>query len=388
MSESKQRWYRRVRFPWRSGNRIDLLVDGHVFFPAMIRAIDAAEHSVELEMYLFESGVVAGQFIHHLGEASRRGVTVRVLLDGFGALNLIESDREKLRDTGVELRFYNPLRLGKFMRNMPRDHRKLLIADDRIAFVGGAGVTDDFDPPMSPEQRWRETVVSVSGQVVADWKALFNQAWSGHPASGLPEPGPAGPSAPGTMRGRVSVGSGRLFRGAYRILIQRITRARRRIWISTAYFVPSRQLRKVLRSAAGNGLDVRLLLPGPETDHPRVRTAGRRLYAPLLKSGVRIFEFQTRVLHSKAVLCDEWVSIGSSNYDRWNLRWNLEANQEIEDPGFARQVDAMFVQDFDDSLEIERDAWLARPWRQRLAERFWGWLELWITRLGGSNWMD
>lgn len=387
MTDSKRRWHPRVRFPWRSGNQAELLIDGNVFFPEMTRAIDNASDSLDLEMYLFESGVVAGQFIHHLCEAAGRGVVVRVLLDGFGSLKLLEPDRRKMIDGGVELRFYNPLHLGKFMGNIVRDHRKLMIVDGHRAFIGGAGITDEFDPPLAPEKRWRETIIGVNGPVVADWKMLFDQVWRDHSVHRILVPEVDEPAGQ-PMRGRVSVGSGRLFRGIYRELVRRIRRARQRVWISTAYFVPSRQLRQVLRNAARQGLDVRLLLPGPETDHPRVRTAGRGFYSSLLKAGVRIFEFQQRVLHSKAVLCDEWLSVGSSNYDRWNLRWNLEANQEFEDPDFAVTAQAMFEQDFADSVEITFDAWRQRPWRQRLAERYWGWVEWWITWIGGRRWRD
>lgn len=388
MLELKRRWSQRVRFPWRDGNRAEILVDGDVFFSRMIEQIDRARSTIEFEMYLFESGVVAGQFIRHLSDASRRGVGVRVLLDGFGALGLRQADRDRLLEAGVDLKFYNPLRFAKLLANMTRDHRKLLLVDDGHAFVGGAGITDEFDPPLRPDRRWRETMVLVQGPVVNDWKALFEQAWEDRPRHQLMVPEiPAGDPA-GTMRARLAVGGGRLFQGAYRVLIRRINRAQHRIWICTAYFVPSRRFRKVLRAAARRGLDVRLLLPGPETDHPHVRTAGRGFYAALLKDGIRVFEFQSRVLHSKAVICDDWVSIGSSNYDRWNLRWNLEANLEIEDREFCQSTIRMFENDYSGSVEIRLEDWLRRPWRQRLAERFWGWVEYWITRVGGQRWGD
>jgi phosphatidylserine/phosphatidylglycerophosphate/cardiolipin synthase-like enzyme len=154
------------------------------------------------------------------------------------------------------------------------------------------------------------------------------------------------------------------------------------VWFSTAYFVPSRSVLRALQRAAARGVDVRLLLPGPYTDHPAVRHAGRRFYGRLLRHGVRIHEYQPRFLHAKSVLCDHWVSIGSSNLDRWNLRWNLEANQEVDDAGFAAQVQAMFERDFADSLEIRYPEWHRRGLRERLREHLWGRVDMLLESLG------
>lgn len=381
--------FRTYGFPWRGGNHFELLIDGHRFFPAMISAIKDSTTNIELEMYLFESGVVASRFIRKLCEASQRGVSVRLLLDDFGAHGLAPADRQKLLASGVELKFYNPLHIGKFFNNMARDHRKLLVVDGQVAFVGGAGITDEFNPPLNPEKRWRETMVVIRGPVIADWEKLYNDVWQPRRTrTEAPSNGSKNQVQQGHMLGRVAVGRGRMFRGISKTLVRHINRAQERVWISTAYFIPSRLLRRVLRRAAGRGVDVCMLLPGPDTDHPRVRIAGRRLYTSLLKSGIRIFEFQKRVLHSKAALCDQWVSIGSSNYDRWNLRWNLEANQEVEDEIFLRQTRQMFENDFSECIEVKKQDWLIRPWQDRFAEWFWGWVELWIIRLGGGRWKD
>jgi phosphatidylserine/phosphatidylglycerophosphate/cardiolipin synthase-like enzyme len=125
---------------------------------------------------------------------------------------------------------------------------------------------------------------------------------------------------------------------------------------------------------------VRLLLPGPHTDHPAVRHAGRRFYRRLLDAGVRVYEYQPRFLHAKVALIDDWVAIGSSNLDRWNLRWNLEANQEIDAPDFAADTAALFAADFIDSIEYHAETWGRRAWLSRLAERFWGAVDRWVDR--------
>jgi phosphatidylserine/phosphatidylglycerophosphate/cardiolipin synthase-like enzyme len=368
-------------FPWRAGNRFELLADGSVFFPRMLEAIERARETVSLEMYLVESGAVMERFAGALARAARRGVEVRLLFDDYGARGLAEADRRRLREAGVVLAFYNPLRGAKLLGNFFRDHRKLLLVDREVAFVGGAGLTDEFDPPPDRAPAWRETMVEIRGPVLADWHALFREVWERHGRAPLAATAEV-PAAAGTQRGRVT-STRRLLRQEIKgSLIARLRAARERAWIASAYFLPPWRLRRALRSAARRGVDVRLLLPGPRTDHPAVRHASRHLYRRLLANGVRIFEYQPRFLHHKVVLCDDWVSIGSANFDRWNLRWNLEANQEIADAAFARATQAMFERDFRDSAEIRLQTWERRPWHARLAEFAWSVVAMWLERLG------
>jgi cardiolipin synthase A/B len=376
----------KYRFPWRAGNRFELLIDGNRFYPRMLEAIDAARRYVLLEIYLVTSGTVMDRFIAALAKAAARGVAVHLLFDDFGARGLRAADRRRLTQTGARLVFYNPLFAGKLFRNLARNHRKLLLVDGEVAFVGGAGIDDVFDPPRRPQFRWRETMLRIEGPVVADWRELFALVWARHRGAALDLP-PAPGRRVGTARGQLNVNRGVRREEVKRALLRHVHRARRRVWIATAYFVPSRRILRALREAAGRGADVRLLLPGPHTDHPGVRQAGRRFYAGLLRAGVRIFEYQPRMLHAKVSLCDHWVSIGSSNLDRWNLRWNLEANQSVRDAGFAARVQAMFEDDFAESIEWTYEQWLARPWYERASEKFWGWVDQWLNRVGrGRVW--
>src|SRR2546429_432092 len=280
-------------WPWRLGNEFRLLNDGGEFFARMLAAIEEARRYVLLEMYLVRSGAVATRFIDALGRAAGRGARVSVVFDGFGALGLTRADRRRLLDAGVELRFFNPLRLGNRLSNLLRDHRKLLLANG---------------------------------------------------------------------------------------VLRHIDSATARAWIMSAYFVPSRRFRKALRRAARRGVDVRLLLPGARTDHPWVRQAARRFYGKLLRNGVKIFEYQPRMLHAKMILCDDWVSIGSSNLDRWSFRWNLEANQEIADADFANAAAAVFAGDFAVSRALSRRYWRQRAWLDRLRETIAGVLDRELDR--------
>lgn len=371
----------KYQFPWRRGNHFELLRDGHEYFPRMLDAIARARHYVLLEIYLFESGTVANRFIEAFAQAAGRGVTTKVLTDDFGATGLARIDRERLNDAGVEVVYYNPLRYRKLLANAFRDHRKLLIVDGETAFVSGTGLTDEFDDPRHPERSWRETAVRIAGPVLVDWQMLFERAWNRHANAPLTLPLPPAREQADGMLGRVVPASSLAVQDIRRSLFRRVRNAEQRVWLATAYFVPSRKLLRALQRAVRQGADVRLMLPGPHTDHPAIRHAGRRFYTRLLRHGVRIFEYQPRFLHTKTLLCDRWVSLGSSNFDRWNLRWNLEGNQEIDDQRFADAVAAMFAADLRDCIEIELGRW-RRRWFGRLREQLWGRVDMWLESLG------
>jgi len=366
--------------PWREGNRFRLLDASEQYFQRMAEAIDDARSYILLELYLVASGVLSGRFVEALVRAAGRGVGVRVLLDGFGSLGFSHADRRRLTDSGVELRLYNPLEWRKKLRNVLRDHRKLLLIDGEVSFVGGVGLTDEFAIPGPSGWPWRDLVVEIRGPVVSDWQLAFAQTWR-RSGGGLRLPGPSlEPIAGETARGRVALSEAWYRSELANAVARRIGTAQQRAWIMSAYFVPSRRFRKALRRAARRGVDVRLLVPGPLTDHPWVRQAARRFYGKLLRNGVRIFEFQPRVLHGKMTICDDWVSVGSSNLDRWSFKWNLEANQEIECPAFARTALAVFESDCAKSLELDRRHWPRRAWLDQLQERMAGALDRWLDR--------
>jgi cardiolipin synthase len=377
---------RKYRYPRRQGDRYQLLVGGDRFFPEMEKSIAEAGSYVFLEMYLFESGRVAERFIQFFLDAVARKVRVCLLLDAYGALALRRSDRQRLIAGGVELAFYNPLGLKRWTRNLLRNHRKLLLVDGEVAYTGGAGITDSFDPSVT-SLAWQDTMLAIRGPSVGDWRDLFTQTWNRWAER------PLGPWPEVELRQKGSAASGRLTIQGRRVggseimrtYIRLVRRAEKRIWLATPYFVPPWKLRQALRRQARRGRDVRLLLPGPHTDHPAIRHMGRRFYHRLLVNGVRIFEYQPRFLHTKMLLCDHWVSTGSSNADGWNYRWNLEANQEVRDVDLERQVNEMFRNDFAQSQEISHQEWRRRGWSRRLREWFWGRVAAWVVKFSDRD---
>lgn len=369
-------------FPWRDGNRFDLLIDGPAFFPRMLAAIEGAQSEVELELYLVEAGSCADAMVQALANAALRGVIVRCLFDDFGAKAFTLRLRKRLTDAGVILRFYNPLDWRRGLRNLYRDHRKLLLVDRELAVVGGAGVTDEFWQPGQDTSEWHEVMVEIRGPLVQDWQALFDRQFHANPRRTAWRPAENFgltrlPPAPitGEGMGRVAYADARQHRDILRSLVRGLNAGHQRIWLATPYFLPTWKVRRSLRRAAARGIDVRLLLTGPRTDHPSVRYAGHRYYPRLLRAGVKIFEYQPTFLHLKMVLVDDWVSIGSCNFDHWNLRFNLEANLEALDPSLTAAVAASFERDFALATQVTLEDWKARPLWSRVMQRVWGWLD-------------
>jgi cardiolipin synthase len=375
-------------FPWRGGNRFALLVDGTCFFPRMLEAIAQAREQVELELYLVEDGRCVQALSEVLIGAAQRGVRVRCLFDAFGGLKLSNASRVALQTAGVELLLYNPLRWRRGVRNLFRDHRKILLVDNEIGYVGGTGATDEFWDPDRLEQSWHEVMVEMRGPLLDDWRALFDYQWKRcgerrfwRPSEPLmPARLPASPPREKGL-GRVAYAAARQHRDILRALLRSVGQAKKQVWLATPYFLPTRKVRRALIKAALRGVDVKLLLTSRHTDHPPIRYAGQRYYPRLLRAGVRIFEYQPRFLHLKMVQVDDWVSIGSCNFDHWNLRWNLEANLEAYDPSLSAAVADCFVDDFESSLEITLESWHARPLRMRAFQRIWGWLDRLVINL-------
>ena len=379
------------------GNRLSLLESGADYFPALIAAIDAALHEVHLEAYIFADDSTGRRVTTALGNAAQRGVAVRVLVDGFGAREFAEGLGASLAARGVEVMTYRP-EIGKlrFRRHrLRRLHRKLVVVDGRVAFVGGINVIDDFDDGKAVSARF-DYAVSIEGPLVARIHADMRHVWRlvrwarlGHrpsPPASLPAP----PAVSGTMEAalliRDNLGHRRDIENAYLAAIQS---ARRQIVISNAYFLPGWRFSRALLAAAQRGVSVKLLLQG-RSDHVLLHYATLALYDRMLSAGVRVFEYEKAYLHAKVAVVDlNWATVGSSNIDPFSLLLAREANVVVRDTAFAEQLLASLETAIDSAgREVRPEDQRRRSWLQRLASSAaYGLVRLLIgvTRYGGKQ---
>ncbi|HEU4589092.1 MAG TPA: phospholipase D-like domain-containing protein [Gemmatimonadales bacterium] len=370
--------------PVLRGGTVELLQNGCRFYPAMLDAIRNARETVNFQVYIFESKGIGQEFIAAFEERARAGVEVRVLLDGFGSIRFRKRDRNRLRRAGVKLEFFRPLTPPNWVRVFKRDHRRAIIIDGHVAFTGGAAVSDKWNGDARNENEWRDSMTRITGSLVDGVQTAFGENWfyrTGEILAGekfyplavqdvaAPQPLGRGPV------GIALVSSPADAAQPMRILMWlSLATARRRIWISNSYFVPEDAVRKIIMQRARDGLDVRLLVPGPHTDAKPVRLAGRSHYEALLEAGARIFEFQPSMMHGKTVVVDgEWCVVGSANMDKRSTRLNEENVFGISDAGFAEQVERGLLADFQRSKEIKLEDMRSRGPGQRLLE--------WASRL-------
>lgn len=372
---------------WHPGNQVRLLENGEGFYARAFAAIEAARVEVLLETFiLFEDEV--GWALHaRLVDAARRGVRVHVLVDGYGSPQFSQRFTSGLAQAGAELRSFDPQRttLGVRLNLFRRMHRKLLVVDGAVAFVGGINYAADHLLGSGPEAM-QDYAVEVRGPVVAPIRRLVSQAAAGAAAAAGDTHGTAPPAAgTGSAHAAFVVRDNHrhttAIEDAYRAAIRA---ARRRIVIANAYFFPGHRFLAELRQAARRGVDVRLILQG-EPDLPAAMMAARTLYRQLIRDGVRIREYCTRPFHGKVALVDEeWATVGSSNLDPLSLSLNLEANLLVRDRDFnATLADALerLWQRHCEPVRLEDLAWRLRwpvptPLLYHVLRRFPAWAGL------------
>lgn len=361
-----------------SGNKVELLIDGPATYEAMFAAIDAARDHINIESYIVEADGPGAELARRLLAKCREGVKVNLLYDGFGTIRTPDAYFEMLRAAGVRLCEYNPLRSWKRVFTWAvhlRDHRKLMVVDGSVAFVGGINISGVYSARSAETKAeattpWRDTHVCIRGPLVAQMQALFIAHWNEHGCELVQQADYFPPTAAaGHLRGAVaSCDAGRRRNPFYRALIKAIDAARHDVLVTTAYFVPTRRLLRSLASAARRGVDVRLLLPG-QSDAWAPLQAGRSHYVRLLQAGVRIYERQGALLHAKTTVIDGvWATVGSANLDWRSFIHNAEANAIVTDSGFGAQMRTVFQGDIAASHEITLEMWHRRGVLQRLQE--------------------
>ncbi len=358
--------------PYVPGNRVQLLINGPASFAALASAIRSARHRIDMESYEYDA-VAGAQFSALLIAAHARGVEVNLIHDGWGALESPGSVFDTLRRGGVRVVTFHPLLTDPLQINQ-RDHRKLLVADGRIAITGGVNITKVYENPLRPrtapvdDQAWRDTDVRIEGPVAVQFERFFVATWrsQGGPRIADP-PAAAAPDGPTTVQA-IDGTPGRDEPLIYRSLLASMALALRSIHLTTGFFVPTPDLMRGLELAARRGVDVELVLPG-KSDSETAVAGGRASYGPLLEAGVRIFERQFRILHAKTAVIDgAWSAVGSSNLDWRSAIWNNEVDAVILGPEFGAQMEAAFQRDRAASREVTLAQWRHRGLLERLDE--------------------
>lgn len=368
------------------GNRLRLLQNGAEFFPALIAVIDAAQTEVHLETYIFNADPSAERVRDALMRAARRGVRVRLMVDGVGSRDLPSDWRADLEESGVNVLVYRPL-VGSWRanpRSLRRLHRKLAVIDARIAFVGGMNLLDDFEPVRFAAPRL-DFSVEVQGPLLAPIHQSVRHLWQlvalSQLQAGEKPPPSIQPSWPTDGRVRAAYVVRDNFahrRDIERVYLAALALAREEILIANAYFLPGRRFRKLLKRAAARGVRVQLLVQG-HTDHPFFQLAARALYRDLLAAGVKLYEYQASELHAKAAVVDgRWATIGSSNIDPFSLLLAREANVVVDDAAFGRDLQQRLHQAIGDAAALDPADWQRRAWPRRMLS--------WLA-YGGVRWM-
>ena len=368
------------------GNKTRILQDGTETFRAMFAAIRSARRHVNLEYYIFEDIESDHQKLSDLLlEKRRQGVAVNVIYDSYGSMGTPSALFKRLRDAGVALVEYNPMNpvnaaISGYSPN-DRDHRKILLVDGRIGIVGGVNLSSAYEKHPygklvgsdgQPAQYWRDLDLEIEGPVVVQLEALFIQHWTQQKGPKIDESGflVAAPPADKQLMRIIGSSSADTIPRYYATLLSAITNAEKRIWVTTAYFVPTDEEEEDLEAAAKRGVDVRLLLPSTSDSGPALAMQ-HAAYGELLEAGVRIYETQGEVLHTKTAVIDGvWSVVGSSNFDHRSALFNDEVDAVVLGRETAAALEAIFATQQRRANEIDLAAWRDRPFSQKVDETF------------------
>ena len=378
--------------PLTEGNKVDLLQDGPSTYQSMIKAIEAARDHINMETYILDDDEVGQRFADALIARQLKGVQVNLIRDSVGTLGTPSAFFARLTEAGIKVLEYNPVnpvtaKTGWDVNQ--RDHRKLLIVDGRIAFLGGINISSVYSGGSlsassktrpSGDLPWRDTDLRIEGPVVADLQKLFIATWTaqkGEPLAARDYFPPLERKGTEVIR---AIGSSpdEPFSQIYATLISALQSAQTEIWLTNAYFVPDPQLLAVLKEAAARGVDVKLVLPS-STDSWLVFHAGRAYYSELLEANVKLYERRDALLHVKTAVIDGvWSTVGSTNLDWRSFLHNDEVNVVVLGTEFAKKMQAAFMADLAKSNEIKLEKWQRRSLVVRAKEQMGRLWEYWL----------
>ena len=368
--------------PLTKGNKVTLLADGQAAYAAMFKIIQNAKDHINLESYIIEDDETGRKFADLLLKKQADGVQINVIYDSLGSMYTPASFFQRLRAGGIQVVGFNPLNpldAGENWDLTHRDHRKILIVDGKVAIIGGINISKVYtsSPLMRKKNvkapiHWRDTDIQIEGPAVAEFQKLFLDTWQKQKGAKLSarkyfpdlrEMGKALVRVVGSTPGETN-------RIPFIVYVSAIYFAEYSIHMTNSYFIPDDQTVKALTDAAERGVDVKIILPGI-TDSKLALHAQRYYYSVLLKSGVKLYEHSTSLLHAKTATIDKvWSTVGSTNMDYLSLLNNDEVNAVILNHEFAVEMEKMFAGDLANSKQIQWDEWKERPLLPRIREWF------------------
>ncbi len=356
--------------PLVPGNKITPLENGEEIFPAMLAAIRSAERTITMENFLWKKGEIASAFAGALAERARAGVKVHFLQDALGCNDVHGEAIQGMKEAGVAVEIF---RFVHFTCINYRTHRKILVVDGKLGFIGGVGIADRWKGDGRTHGYWRDSHYQVEGPVVAQLQQAFMDNWMQTRAELLhgdlyfpKQDEQAGDEVCQIFKSSAGEGSD----SARLMLLVSIAAARERIRIANAYFIPGDLTVRTLVAALRRGVKVDIITPGPDIDAHIVRAVGKTRWKPLLEAGARFYEYQPARFHCKYLLVDDcWASVGSANLDNRSMSLNEEANLNVMDREFVAAHTRVFEQDKSYSREVTLAEWKDRPWEEKLKGR-------------------
>jgi cardiolipin synthase A/B len=362
-----------IGVPVTEGNVVEVLRNGNEIFPAMLESIDGARRTVDLLTFVYWRGEIGARFAEALAGRARARVRVRVLLDAWGAHQIDTSLVGMMEDAGVQIRWFRPLARLQLHKANHRTHRKVLIVDEAAGFTGGVGIADEWSGDARNQHEWRDTHFRVRGPAVDGLRSAFLDNWLEtddvlfeEDVDRFPGQPQDGSTLVQSVRGASETGWSDIST-LFLVLLQL---AQERVRITTAYFVPDTQLDERLCAAAERGVDVQILLPGPNIDKRFVQMAGESSFGRLLDCGVKIWRFQPSMLHAKIMTVDGVLAnIGSANLNARSTELDEEINLVALDQEVVRVLDTQFDEDLRRSEAVIAGRWEERSIPRRVVER-------------------
>ncbi len=352
------------------GNEVTLVWKDRESFLGIFKAVGEAQEFICLQFYIYRDDETGKELSDILKKKAREGISVYVIYDHFGSFFTPHAFWQEMRDSGVQIRASRPFRWTMPFHYVHRDHRKLIIIDGIRAFTGGLNIANEYRGyhRLKKKTGWRDTGIFLEGPIVTRLTDEFRKSWEiwkGAPFKPVPE---VKARAAGLPVLPIFSRSARSRRTLRKLLYYSINTAQESIYLTTAYFIPSRRMLQILEAAVSRGVDVKLLLPGV-SDVSAAYYAGRAFFSRLLRAGIEVHTFSGVILHAKTSVFDTvWSIIGSANLDFQSLRRNDEGNVGIMDRDFGEQMKAIFLDDLGRSEKITLEQWKKRPFHQKLME--------------------